>query len=553
MDQKAVQQAKKALDKAKKQDATAAAKEEASAEIAKDFSWKAGTEKGKAEAYKEAYYKQRGRAAADNKMSKNLIQERAKEGQTKDKVKKVHKEVVKLGKSLKHKQELAKAQNPEQLEKLRLKDHEKKLAQIRAATAKAFKTDKVVGVKSAKVNKLKTEERLVKIKNGRIVTEMQKDDNALTKAKALDHSKVATKAQKLNAMKGEVRGLMFLKALDTKTRGALNQVDQLKRDLAKSLAVKKKQDAQRAAKAKANPKTSAVELLQDTEFPDSMESMGAEDEPQLLNMKKEKHVKLMAQSCDCNGASNMRGHGAKCRDWEMDGTSPWCYVGWGCSHGTPSEHVQGLKWMTCKAKRNKKLKLRKLVAMQKDAKTTPELGESEGARRCACSGTENMKRQGKKCAKWGSPRKWCYVSIDCDKGTTSTEVAGAKVITNCDRPYAELGETSSDNQSDDKASSLYEQEKDQIGEGLEARAKLDSTRMGWSWGVTLASNSPYPVCVEECKQNPACVGASYAVEDVPSSNPAAPPMAANTCHQFSGITQKSSQPGYRTFLPGRMP
>jgi len=52
-----VMKAKAALDVAKARQATAKAKEEASAEIAQDFSVKAGTEMGKAQAYKEGFYK----------------------------------------------------------------------------------------------------------------------------------------------------------------------------------------------------------------------------------------------------------------------------------------------------------------------------------------------------------------------------------------------------------------------------------------------------------------------------------------------------------------
>jgi len=549
---KAVRQAKKALIKAMKQDASAAAKEEASAEIAKDFSWKAGTEKGKAEAYKEAYYKQRGRAAADNKMSRNLIHMRSKEGMTKSKVVNVHKQVVKLATQLKRiSSGKAGIGYPGQLDDTKelLKKHEAQLAKIRAATTKAFSKDKVVGVKAVKVDKLKTQEKLVKIKNGRIVNEMQHDEKALSKAKALDKSKTATKQQKLHAMKGDVRSLMFLKALDSKTSGALSQVDELKRDIAKSMVVKKKQDAAKAAKnAAKTPKAATVELLQEEEeYPMSMESMGAEDQPELLSSSKESNMKLNAKTtCSCNGASNMRGHGANCKDWEGDGTAPWCYVGWGCDHGTPSGHMSGLKYITCTAAHKKE---KNMVATAADQKIKPSLGEAGSDHAsCGCTGTENGKAQGKSCKKWGSSDKkpWCYVSIDCSRATMSAEVAGARFVSGCDH-LEELGEAED---SEAKAGvSMYARAKEQLGDALESRDN-EGTRVGWSWGITLASNTPYPGCIEECKNDAACVGASYAVGEVAPTNPAGASVGENSCHQFAGITQRSKNPQYRTFLSG---
>lgn len=539
-----MQQAKKALDKAKKQDASAAAKEEASAEIAKDFSWKAGTEKGKAEAYKEAYYKQRGRAAADNKMSSNLIHMRSKEAKTKSQVVKVHKQVLKLGKQLK----AVSTGGKEKVGKAQLKKHKAQLAQIRQATAKAFSKDESVGVKEVKVDKLKTQEKLVKIKNGRIVTEMQKDEKALSKAKALDKSKTATKQQKLHAMKGDVRSLMFLKALDSKTSGALSQVDQLKKDLAKSMAVKKKQDAAKK-QAAAGPKASQVQLLEEgEEYAMSMESMAAEDQPGLLRTSKESKMKLNAKSsCSCNGASNMHGHGDRCKDWERDGTAPWCYVSWACDRGTPSSHMSGLKYVTCMSHKHvdEQKKLASMVRTAADRKIELSLGEGHGDQKsCACTGTQNGKGEGKSCKKWGTSSKaWCYVSIDCSRGTASTEIAGAKFITACDH-LEDLGEGYTK-----QTVSIYDRAKEQLGDALEARGH-EGTRVGWSWGITLASNAPYPDCIDECKQNTACVGASYAISEVAPANPAGGSVAENSCHQFAGITQRNANPLYRTFLRG---
>merc|ERR1711990_1236494 len=105
---------------------------------------------------------------------------------------------------------------------------------MKSAVSKALKKDQKSGVAAVKVNKLKTQEKLVKIKNGSIVNEMQKDEKSLSKASALHKKKTATKKEKLDVMKGEVRSLMFLKALNTKATGALHQVAELKKDMKKS-------------------------------------------------------------------------------------------------------------------------------------------------------------------------------------------------------------------------------------------------------------------------------------------------------------------------------
>lgn len=611
----AVKNAKRELDVAKARQATASAKEEASAEIAKDFSWKAGTEKGKAEAYKEGYFKAKGRLSADNHMKNNLVAMRHKEGTAK---KTLRARVQKL------------AGTPNAVEKhgkTQLQQHEGILHKIRQATQKAFGIDKTVGVAQVKVDKLKTKEKVLKIKNGRISHEMKEDEHALSTAKKLHGEKGATKEQKLAAMKGEVRGLMFLKALNSKATGALATVHELKKTLArqklnkvssatapaakapvakapaapgapvvmsyaalkKSFAKKSKQTntestgelaamdmakqdlAHTTASAPGNALlSSSLVLLEDEAAPAyfgelegtartyaKTEGHAARFWKQELESTHEGTMKLRTQHkpCDCNGVSNRHQHGAHCKDWEADGTAPWCYVTWACSKGTPARQMQGVKWATCHALKKEAAKAddRQVVpltvddAARKEATASVVSTEHESARTdknpmCVCTGTKNGKGQGHKCAVSGYSEPWCYVSIQCDRGYVSNQVVGSKWTTGCQGGQKLLGETSHETKL-----SLYHREKEELGEALEETGQ-GLTRPGWSWGLVLASNSQYPRCIEDCKSNPACVGATYAVNDVPSHDPAAPPLQANTCHLFSGITEKNENMQWQTWL-----
>ena len=116
-----------------------------------------------------------------------------------------------------------------------------------------------------------------------------------------------------------------------------------------------------------------------------------------------------------------------------------------------------------------------------------DVGESIGGP-CSCSGTRNAKKQGGKCDKFDYTQSWCYVSISCDRGYVSQEVAGAKWITGCDHAHRLPN-------SFPKKLSIYDQEKMQLGEGLEAASGQGLTRSGWSWGVILASQAQYPACI----------------------------------------------------------
>jgi len=585
-----VVKAKRKLDVAKARQATASAKEEASAEIAKDFSWKAGTEMGKAEAYKEGFFKAKGRAAADHRMSKNLVHMRAKEGKTKKTLSAHEKDWSGKVRGLSAEEKHGKAE---------MNHHEETLQKIRHATRKAFAKAEGKGVPQVKVDKLKTKEKVVKIKNGRITEEMQKDEAALKMAKSLHANKGASKQQKLAAMKGEVRGLMFLKALNTKATGALKSVDRLKKELAasnakanaKALAVakatnnlKKKLPAD-AAKTKAavqahtakqaiSGHTSLVLLQEQETVPayfaelEGTAHMNAEHEEQAahnwklqLQASHEGKMKMRSHGkpCMCQGLSNKDQHGSSCKDWEGDGTQPWCYVSWACSKGTTSSTMARVKWLTCtKAKAGSTtgrdvVPLAETKAPQKQVKVSAaavgndsDLGSPKGDTSCTCSKTKNSRGEGAVCARAGYSEPWCYVSILCDRGLISQQISNTKWITGCSGAPHQLGEPKA------KPHSMYEEERLQLGEssGLEDTGQ-GLTRNGWSWGLILPSNSPYPGCINECKSNPTCVGASYSANDIPSTDPAAPSVAASTCHQFSGITQKNDNPSWQTWLSPR--
>jgi len=182
---------------------------------------------------------------------------------------------------------------------------------------------------------------------------------------------------------------------------------------------------------------------------------------------------------------------------------------------------------------------------QSNSDSATDVGED--ASTCACSGTKNAKGLGGKCGHEGYYEPWCYVSAQCQQGLISREVAGAKWIAGCTgaertKGTKALGETI-------KKLSTYNEEKLELGEDALEQRGTGGTRPGWSWGITIASNSQYPKCIDECKANPDCVGATYNPYDVPPSNPAGAPVTANTCHQFHGITQKNTDDRqYQTWL-----
>jgi len=499
-------------------------------------------------------------------MSKNLIDMRTKEDITKAKIKQDDQAAL---------VNTASVADQEKHGKYQLAQHKKTLKHMKGAISKAFKSDAKSGVAGVKVNKLKTQEKLVKIKNGSIVKEMQHDEKSLAKAKMIHKSKSATKKQKLDAMKGEVRSLMFLKALNNKATGALSQVAELKKDLKKSENVvsaqaliskiaKKNAAKTKSASASATPIVpkgspgkphSSIELIQESGDP-LMEALidahDNEDELQDLANTKEATIKRQNNdACACNGAKNMHHHGSSCRDWERDGSQPWCYVSWACRSATPSSHMAGAKWASCKEMLSdgSPNKLMSMVATQAKTNFKPskqELGEPALTTPCSCSGTENRKKHGGHCANFDYTQPWCYVSVACDMGYVSQEVAGAKWVTGCEHPERVPNTVAA-------KMSTYDEEKLQLGEGLQAAIGQGRTHRGWSWGVTIMSQAKYPACIEECKRNPSCVGASYTVGEVASNDPAASSMMPGACNQFAGITQKNGNTQWNTWLSPRHP
>jgi len=254
---------------------------------------------------------------------------------------------------------------------------------------------------------------------------------------------------------------------------------------------------------------------------------------------KESKVKqaLSKKPCACNGVQNRHGHGSKCKDWEGDGTSPWCYVSFSCMQGTTSRDMSGVKWVTCKRKEKAKLKTSHEKLGEKLAIKSHQ-AQATGA--CGCSGTKNSRGEGGKCRHWGSYAKaWCYVSVACNTGYVSQEIAGTKWVTDCN---SKKGSSKQPSEEDKKEKfSSYHQLKLELGEGLQAHGQ-GRTRTGWSWGVLLPSNTPYPACIDTCHANAACVGVSYATSEVPSNDPAASSVKRNTCNQFQGITQNNKNP-----------
>jgi len=209
----AVQNAKRDVDIAKAQDATAEVKRLANKQIGKQETTAAALERTKVDHFKERFFKDKGRAAADKVMTTKLLAMKAQEHQ------------AKFGK-------VGKLKTKELAGKQELADHKHALKAIRTATKLAMLHAEQKGVKPLKVNKLKTHEKLVKIRNKKISSEMDADEQAIAHARAVHHDHRASKQQKLQAMKGEVKGLMFLKALDKKATGALATVNDLKKTLA---------------------------------------------------------------------------------------------------------------------------------------------------------------------------------------------------------------------------------------------------------------------------------------------------------------------------------
>jgi hypothetical protein len=476
--------------------------------------------------------------------------------------------------------------------KEQLKDHELMLRRIRMATKRAMKHARQHGTSKVKINKLRTKEKLNKLSNSHISNEVEKDTIALQHAKEMHADSKSTKQQKLDAMKGEVRGLLFLKALKAKAKRA--QAIQRKENSAKpwAHALKKEKamlkanhiDVSNAITRHKHSEESAIEMIDESSTASRLLPWGEIEGVAELNAQrmhaqarlwdaegvsvKESRVKQAKRKspCACNGVQNKNGHGATCRDWEKDGTAPWCYASFGCSRGTTSRNMQGVKWVSCEPKAKKALKNMAMTSTQKrykaklqrlkaQAKATVEKLEAKvnslnGIKidpACSCTGTMNSKGHGAKCGHWGSySQSWCYTSIACKTGYTSSEVAGAKWVIKCSRK-ARREEAHDALTKAKKRLSKYDELHMQLGDSLEAHGQ-GVTRPGWSWGVLLPSNSQYPACVQQCRSNDACVGVSYATAEVPSNDPAASSVSANTCHQFQGITQNNDSRLSQTWL-----
>jgi len=236
--------------------------------------------------------------------------------------------------------------------------------------------------------------------------------------------------------------------------------------------------------------------------------------------------------CSCNGASNRHQHGSRCKDWERDGSAPWCYVSWACDRGTPASKMATVKWVTCESKRMWNRDLRAALDSHPKKKKLPH-------NECSCSGTKNAAGRGGSCKMWlGYGQPWCYVGITCAAAYASSELANTKWLAKCNDAHQH-----------ESHSSPYRATRQEVGEqaGLE-RTGQGITRAGWSWGVTVPDDSRYPECVQKCQMNSACMGVTYAANTVPSQNPAAPPIFANTCHQFTAITQQNSDQYWLTWL-----
>jgi len=341
-------------------------------------------EKGLQDSYKEGYFKAKGRAKADHDMSAKLKKLRAKEQRGKMHFRKQEaalrhvrvsrKAAMAHAKKKGAKQQdldnlvvptnqphlrtkkMSRVQSKEVQGKKTLRKQEATLHNIRHATHQAMSSAKRHGVSSTKIDKLKTKEKLVKIRNGNISHEIHKDVHALQKAKAVHNNAVASKKQKLDAMKGEVRGLLFLKALKDKAKLA-----------GKVLAKQRNQKQHPVDSVNSEMKAGDHVVMLD-------ESSGAphywgelegtarlyahrekvalrrwQVEGVAVKESKVKRVKR-GEVCACNGVENKHGHGAVCKDWQGDGTHPWCYVNYACSKGTTARDMSGVKWRNCRQK-----------------------------------------------------------------------------------------------------------------------------------------------------------------------------------------------------------
>lgn len=87
-----------------------------------------------------------------------------------------------------------------------------------------------------------------------------------------------------------------------------------------------------------------------------------------------------------------------------------------------------------------------------------------------------------------------------------------------------------------------------IGADYEQLSAGALTRQGWSYGVSLGNSVPYPNCITACTQNKYCAAVSYNTDLIPSQNPAAAPLQANTCTMLRQITQSNNNADWNTWI-----